>query len=155
MKDWDGREPTWEQQSNVNEDMRRITTYADGCPDEFGGWWLEEDGGYGVTFTGSLDAHTGRLEEELVYPERLRVKQAAHSLRDLRAICDQIGHEHFTSDGGQDSIGAGLIGWSADQKRGIVRVKVHTDRPDVAAELIEQFGPLIEIQLSNEKNFLA
>jgi hypothetical protein len=155
VKDWDGREPTSERQTNVNNDLGLIVGYAESCPDEFGGSWLEADGGYGVTFTGSLDIHTRRLEEFLAYPERLRVRQAAHSLSELRAVCDQIRHDHFTPPGSQDSVGAGLLGWSADPKRGIVNVRVVADRPDVAAELSEQFGPLIEIELSNEKNRLA
>jgi hypothetical protein len=149
VKDWDGREPSAERQTNVNDDLRLIVSYAESCPDEFGGSWLEADGRYGVTFICSLDTHTRLLEEVLVYPERLRARQAAHSLKELQAICDQIRHEHFTPAGTQDSIGAGLLGWSADQKRGIVKVKVVADRPDV---LSEQFGPLGEIKLSNGKN---
>jgi hypothetical protein len=155
VRDWDGREPTWERQRNVIEDLGRIANFPESCPDAFGGFWLEEDGGYSVTFAGSLDTHTRRLKKELHFPERLRARQAPHSLMELRAICDQIRHEYFTSAGSQDSFGAGLLGWSADQKRGIVNVRVVADRPDVAAELSEQFGPLVEIELSNEKSHLA
>jgi hypothetical protein len=155
MRDWDGREPTWEQQSNVDDDLLRIVSYGEGCPGEFGGSWLEEDGGYGVTFTGSLDTHIRSLEEQLVYPERLRARQTAHSLRELQAVCDQIQHERFPLDRNQDSLGSALIRLSADQRRGLVRIAVLTNRPEVAAELRDQFGTMIEIELSNENNTLA
>ena len=85
MGEYDGEEPTWHLQRQVNEDTHRIMGYGDQHLDEYGGMWLNRaDRTYGVSFTGSLERHKAALAVTINLPERLRIRRCQYSLAEFQ-----------------------------------------------------------------------
>jgi hypothetical protein len=67
-----------------------INDYGATLPDEYGGVYRDELMNLVALFTGNLERHEAALKARLPVPERLRVAQAARTLREVDAATEDI-----------------------------------------------------------------
>jgi hypothetical protein len=141
---YDGFEPTWDVQTQVNVDLEVIRGYGEAHLDEFGGHWLEDRHFYGVVFSESLAEHTTALEASVGFPERLRIGRCAYSMSTLRATARAIVDEEIRhADRGMRV--TGVVGLGPRVQHNVVEVRVRPGHPEVEARLRATYGDLVSV----------
>jgi hypothetical protein len=145
VDEYDGFEPTWELQAQVNADLQLLAAYGEHHPDEYGGCWLQDQHLYGVSFTESIGDHTIELKALLGLPERLRIRQCSHALRELRETAQAIVHAEMrhAPDGSVDI--TEVVGVASRMKDNLVEVYVLPGHPEVEGRLRATYGALISV----------
>jgi hypothetical protein len=81
------------------------------------------------------------LEARALFPNRLRLKQVAHSTRDLRRVQDRVSDDFKALD----AEGLHVSTVSVDMDRNDVEVELITARPDAAAVFRRRYGPDVRV----------
>ena len=142
---YDGFEPTWELQAQVNVDLQAISEYGECHAAEFGGLWLQDHHQYGVVFTGSVRQHRTELEALVGLPERLRVDRCSYSLADLRIAASAIVRTEMETRP-RDAPPGGVVGVARDVQKNVVVVRLLPGHPEVEARLRTTYGPIVSVE---------
>jgi hypothetical protein len=96
-----------------------------------------------LRLTEDPERYRAALEARALFPNRLRLKQVAHSTRDLRRIQDRISDDfEALDDEGLHPVDVGV-----DMDRNVVAVEVITARRDAAAVFRRRYGPTVRVRV--------
>jgi hypothetical protein len=132
-----GAESLSQAQNRLEGDFEIAMGYAAEHYDEFGSIRFENSPQVRLVigFTGHLGEHCSALRDLLEFPDEFELFQDGVTEANLRAIQDevvQIAGEYSSS------VGSGSA-------RGVVTVDLRADGEQVAAEIVERYGDLVEV----------
>ena len=117
------------QQAELRDDSTAVLEYGQRFPDTWTG--IMFDGGRLVALFTDPDAHLHAIKALVAHPDRVDVRAAKRSEREVLAILAEVRHRLESAGSRWSSFGTRLD---------VVTVDLHGDAEDVARELHERFG---------------
>jgi hypothetical protein len=110
----------------------------------YAGWWWESPPGVVAAFTRDLDEHRARLLRLTASPERLEVRSARYSDRELRVIHDRLARDcNWLDEEGVD-----LQMWEVSPEGNCVLVEVIAPEPEAATRMMyAYYGDRVRVEV--------